>query len=379
MRRRKVFRAHGGVNAVMVALLALAGAACAAPRTIRQLEPGQWTAQLGDVRNTTSLREQVPAAVDIAWQTGIGRGVSAMPIVQGDLIIAPISGGGIATASASTGDRFWTRRFRGAVAGSPLRVDDRVYFATFYRGGTIYSLDLHRGRRIWSRNIDGRTSGGIAFADGVLFVPTDRGEVFALDATNGSVIWRIRYNAVAAQAPIVLDDELVMATEGDSLLRIARGDGAVRARLPLPGMVTAPIVATGDTLILAMSQGVIAAFAERGARELWRHELGAPVLAAPVPTADGIYVLTRTADLFRLNGGSAVRLAELGGAATQSLAVSANGVLVGRLDGTLVFVDRNGRTVWQQQLNGSIRAPALVYGSAVYAVTLAGRLFKLSS
>jgi outer membrane protein assembly factor BamB len=359
---------------MMVAL----GFGCSAPRTIRQLEPGRWTTQLGDVRNTASLAATVPDHVDVEWATGLGRGLTAMPIVQGDLVIVTIAGGGITTASAATGERYWSRRFRGAVAGQPVRVDDRVFFGTFYRAGAVYALDLHRGRRLWNRNLGARTAGGIAFADGRLYVPTDRGEVYALDADNGNVIWRVRYDAIAAQAPLVMQDELVLATERDSLLRIARSDGSVRARLPLAGMVTAPLVAAGDTLILAMSQGVVAAYAERGERELWRQQLGAPVLAAPVPTPEGIYALTRDTELYRLGPAGATRLAALGGAATESLSVTANGVLVGRLDGTLIFVDREGNRRWEHRLNGSLRAPALAHGSAIYAATLTGRLFKLA-
>jgi outer membrane protein assembly factor BamB len=364
----------GGACALLLAL-----GACAAPRTIRELPPGRWIEQLGDVRNTSSLAEHVPAQVSVEWSSGLGRGLPGMPIVHGDLVIAVISGGGIVTASASSGDRYWTRRFNGSVAGQPVRVDEHVYFATFHRAGTVYALDLHRGRRIWSRNLGARAAAGVAYADGLLYVPTDRGELYALNSADGAVVWRARSDGVAVQAPLVIGDELLLATTRDSLVRIARRDGAVLARLQIAGMVTAPLVATGDTLLLAMSPGIVAAYAERGERELWRHALGAPVLAAPVATPGGVYALNRRAELFRLHAGGAARLAEIGGAATQSLAVAANGVLIGRLDGTLVFVGRDGTPRWEQQLAGSVRAPAIVRDSAVYVTTLAGRLIKLSS
>ncbi|CAN5854152.1 hypothetical protein BH23GEM9_BH23GEM9_18370 [soil metagenome] len=366
--------------AALCGLLLVGGAAgCApVPFTIPSVTPGRWTVPLGDSRNTSSLAEHVPAAVEVEWQTGLGRGLPGMPMVLDDLVIAVVSGGGIATASASTGQRYWSRRFNGSVAGQPVRVDDHVYFATQHRDGTVYALEIRRGRRLWSRHLGARTAADVAYADGILYVTTDRGEIAALNARDGSVVWRVRIDAVAGQAPLVMGDELIIATVRDTLLRVARDDGAVRARTQVAGAVTAPIVAAGDTLVLAMAAGIVAAYAERGARELWRHELGTAVLAAPVIAADGVYAVNRRAELFRLSAHDATRIAALGGAVTQSLTATANGFLIGRLDGSLLFLDRDGAQRWEHRLNGSIRAPTLVRGSSVFATTLAGRLVKLS-
>ncbi|MGH7466050.1 MAG: PQQ-binding-like beta-propeller repeat protein, partial [Longimicrobiales bacterium] len=112
---------------------------------------------------------------------------------------------------------------------------------------------------------------------------------------------------------------------------------------------------------------------------LWRHTLDAPVLAAPVATDDGVFALTRDAVLFRLGAGSARRIVALDGAATESLTITADGALVGTLDGRIVFVRRDGTLVWEERLDGSVRAPAVVHESEVYVGTLNGRLVKLTA
>jgi outer membrane protein assembly factor BamB len=371
-------RAASATRAAAAATLLLLVTACGAvPHPVGVLAPGRWTTTLGDARNTASLQERVPVATEQTWELSVGRGLPVKPIVQGDLVIAVRSGGGITTAAAATGRRYWSRRFNGAVAGQSLRVDDRVYFATHHRDGTVYALELQRGRRAWSRRIGARAAAGAAYADGTLYIPTDRGELLALQAADGTILWRSRIAAVAAQAPLVIGDELVIATTRDSLLRVDRR-GTVLARLPLAGAVSAPLTAAGDTLVLAMHPDLVAAYADRGAVELWRHAVGAPVLAAPVLAPETVYVLNRRAELFRMGPERSQRLAALGGAATESLTAGANGILVGRLDGTLFFLDRSGEVIWQTQLNGSIRAPAVVRDNAVYAATLAGHLVRIS-
>lgn len=352
--------------------------ACSAvPHAIPALTPGEWTSPLGDGRNTASLAGRVPPSPAVAWELDVGRGLPVQPVVQDDLVLAVVSGGGIVTASASSGRRYWTRRFNGGVVGQALRVDQRVYFATQHRDGTVYALDLQRGRRAWSRRLGARPAAAPAWLDGTLYVATDRGELVMIDARDGGITGRSRLGAVATQAPFVVGDQLVIATTRDSLLHVDR-TGAVRARTGIAGPVSAPLAAAGDTLVLALFPGTVAAYTGGGTRLLWRHQFEAPVLAAPVLAPDGVYVLTRDADVFRIDGSRVQRLAALDGAAVGSLTVADNGILVGRLDGTLTFLDRSGATVWEQRLGGSLRAPPLVVGNAVYAGTLGGRLVKVA-
>ncbi|HEX2167751.1 MAG TPA: PQQ-binding-like beta-propeller repeat protein, partial [Longimicrobiales bacterium] len=251
------------------------------------------------------------------------------------------------------------------------------YFGTQHRNGTVYALDLHRGRRVWRQRAESPAAAQPAYADGRLYLPTTEDvQAFAVD--DGQPLWRLPLDGATVQPPIVLDDDVLVAA-GDTLLRIGSADGELRSRTPLPGRPSAPLALRGDTVVISMHPGIVAAYVDGGAREVWRHEVDAPVLAAPVLTDDGVFILTRSATLYRINGRSLQRTAELGGAATESLTITADGALVGTLDGRLVYLRRDGSTAWEQKLDGSIRAPAVVHEGDVYAGTLKGRLVKLTS
>jgi outer membrane protein assembly factor BamB len=364
---------------LVLAGVTLAASACIRPgRTIANPGDAVWATRSGDPAHHPFIGEHVPADVHVGWEAGVGRGVPFAPIVQHDVIITVVSGGGIQTHSAVDGSRYWGRRFRGSIAGQPVRVNDRVFFATSHRSGTAYALDLSRGRRLWSRDLNGRAAADAVYADETVYVSTDRGEVYALHAASGAVRWRTRIYATAAQPPVVIGDELVIATTRDSLVRVVRQTGAVRAKLPLPATPSAPLAVAGDTLVIALVPGVLVAFAGIGEREIWRHELGAPILAAPVLTDSGVYALTRDAIVYRVQHDGVQRVAELGGTATESLTVTADGVIVGRLDGSVVFLRRDGTMVWEESVQGSVRAPVAVRDSSVFVATLAGRLVKLA-
>lgn len=380
--RAKLDAVYGRVNlGTLTTLVMLAGVAtgCFRPaRAIRDLPAGDWTHRLGNARHAPFIDERVPAAVQVAWSADLGRGVPVTPIVQEHVIISAVSGGGIVTASSESGERYWRRRFNAGIAGQVLRVDSRVYFATQHRNGTMYALDLTRGRRIWSRRIGAPASAEPAYAEGMIYVPTQHGELIAIDAESGDVAWRIRTGSAAVQPPVALHDDLII-TARDTLLRIDRARGTVRSRHVIAGAPSAPLALRGDTIVIAMHPGIVAAYADAGARELWRHDVAAPVLAAPVIADSVVFVLTRSAELLRLDPRAAVHLVALDGSATESLTVTADGALIGTLDGRVTFVRRDGTIVWEKRVAGSVRAPAAVHDSAVYVGTLRGSLVKLTT
>jgi outer membrane protein assembly factor BamB len=379
--RGKLSGARRRVNLRTLAIFTVAGillAGCIRPsRAIPELPAGDWTVRLGNAANAPFLHERVPSAVTVEWDADVGRGLPVAVIVQQDLIISAVSGGGIITMRADDGRRFWGRRFNGAVAGQVLRSESHIYFATQHRNGTLYALDLGRGRRIWSRRIGAPAAAEPAYAGSVIYLTSNR-DVQAVDARDGALLWRVRVDGAPAQAPIVIADEVVVAVR-DTLFRFARADGSVSARSALAGEPSAPLAVRGDTIIVAMFPGIVAAYVDGGAREVWRQSLGAPILAAPVVTADGVFALTREGELYLLGPNHSRRIVALDRAATESLTITADGALIGTLDGRIVFVRHDGSIAWEKRLDGSVRAPAVVHGSNVYVGTLNGRLVKLTS
>ena len=79
---------------------------------------------------------------------------------------------------------------------SPIVVRKRVY--TMDTDGQVKALDSANGNVVWQAKLvakndgdnDEMTSGGIAFANGRIYVTTGFAEVIVLDASNGREIWR---------------------------------------------------------------------------------------------------------------------------------------------------------------------------------------------
>jgi outer membrane protein assembly factor BamB len=346
---------------------------------VHNAPPGDWTGPLGDARRTPYLTEHVPAEPVIAWEERFGRGYTDVPVVVGDLIFASSTAKSATVANAVTGKRIWERRLNGAVVGALLRKDERVYAVTQSREGRVEALTVERGAHAWNVKLNAPAAAGGVLVDSVIYAGNIRGEFFALSIADGHRIWRIRLPAPPATAPVPYGSDLVVVTNNDSLVLVDRATGRTSPGMKLPGSVSAPVSLHGDRLLIATQPGLVQAIHLPDLRVEWSVPVGASVLAAPgVDTSGDIYVLTRDADVWRITAqGAPARIAQLGGAATESFTLTADGMLIGKLDGSVYFLKRDGSTLWERNFAHSVRAPIAVNKGVIYVPLGDGRRVML--
>ena len=371
-----------GVNSVLALLLVAytaAGCLIHPPGTVRDVPPGEWPATLLDAARAPFRGEAAPESAPLeVWARDTERGLAAAPIVHGDVLILGSTGRVLTVTSARTGREYWHRRFNGPVVGSPLRIGNTVLAATASQDGRVISYTLERGRKLWQRRLHSPITADPVYHGGRIYAATLRGELYALDGGSGDILWRSRTPGYALGAPVVHDGALLFATARDTLVRVSLESGAQEAVAAMTGTLTAPPALSSDRLLVPVHPNGIATYDARTLALLRQDTLDAPVLAAPAVDQDGsAYLLTRNGTVWRLGDAGVERLASLGGTARESLTLARNGVLVGRLDGTLVLLRRDGSEVWRTTYPGSIRAPVALAAGAAYLGLLNGRLVKL--
>jgi len=365
--------------AALVLLYAATGCLIHPDRMVRDVPPGEWYATLRDAERAPFRGEPAPdSAPREVWRRGTERGLTAAPIVQGDLLILGSTGRVLTVASATNGSEYWHRRFNGPVVGSPLRIGENVVVATASRDGRVYAYTLARGRKRWQRKLHAPVTASPLYHAGRVYAGTLRRDLYALDAGKGDVLWRTLLPGSPLGAPLVHDGALLLTTARDTLLRVSLDHGAVTAMAGMRGTLTAAPALSAGRLLVPEHPNLIASYDPQSLALLRLDTLDGPVLAAPAVAEDGsAYLLTTNGTLWRLDATGLMRLASVGGTVRESLTLARNGVLIGRLDGTLVLLRRDGSEVWREQYRSSIRAPVALGGGAAYVGLLSGRLVKL--
>jgi len=191
----------------------------------------------------------------------------------------------------------------------------------------------------------------IAFEAGV--TEARPGELVAVDLDRGTIRWRIDLTtpftpATGGGLVFTATDEMIEARDAAT--------GATRWRTPMPGGTSGPPFFDTGWLLASNTAGDLAAFRASDGVLVWRRQLGAPLIAAPGPAQDRLFLPLADHRLVcvMLATGETVWERTLDAAITGLLALD-DQILFGTTKKDLFSVDlKRGRDRWVWQLGGDL-------------------------
>jgi outer membrane protein assembly factor BamB len=164
----------------------------------------------------------------------------------------------------------------------------RIVTNPIVAGGLIFAMDAEgrltavtrSGQVAWSRSLvpasevpDAGPGGGLAFAGGVLFVTTGFGEVLALDPATGGTFWSVQFEAPIRAAPAIANGQVIVVLRNDAAYALQASDGAVLWRVSggggtglLGGAVPA---VDGPLVVVPFASGEVLGVLSRNGLTLW--------------------------------------------------------------------------------------------------------------
>ncbi len=299
----------------------------------------------------------------------------------------PQAGGNVTNAMQHTGasgtlNKLWSKDIgdgtskKGRVLAPPVIAGGRIYVMD--ADNTVSAYDANSGSRIWEHKVTvearGRTregradiferitnpigfsdgggkdkesvGGGVAAADGKVYLTSGLGVMAALDANSGDVVWRKRIATPLHSAPKVSGGRLFAISDDNELFAVNASTGDVlwtyQGIIESARMLTVPAPAIVDDVIISpFASGELVALQAQNGNILWQDSLSSSGRLTPL------------ASLNDIAGGPAV-------ADGYVIATSQSGVMS-------AFDMRTGQRIWSQPA-GSLGIP-LIAGDFVYAVT----------
>ncbi|WP_084396829.1 PQQ-like beta-propeller repeat protein [Henriciella aquimarina] len=277
----------------------------------------------------TKAAGHIAAAKDfeVAWRIDAGRGsatkraLTSPPVTSETTIYVIDSDQTVRAFDIASGDRLWTRELKSGNSRDQIGVgsgialaDDRLIVASGY--GFVSALDASDGSELWRRDMEAPMTGSPTIKDKRAYVSSNNNEVFALDLKTGRILWS---DQAIAESARVLGSPSSAAIE--------------------------------DIVITPYSSGEIIAYLAANGRRLWNEALSRPGRFTPISSINDI------ASRPVIGGGLVF-------AANQSGVMAA-------IDG------RTGNRVWVQPV-GSTSAPALA-GNYLFVASTDGRVACLAA
>lgn len=277
----------------------------------------------------------------------------------------------------SSGAVRWSSRLSGIIGGGLLVSGDTVFAATSRPQGRVFALERLTGKRIWQANT-GPVGAPLSMLQGLLLVPTQRGELIALDPVSGTIRWRRRVGV--ARVPVVgADSSSVLVATVDSLFVVNTTDGKIVRRVRSPGTILSPWVPLRNLLVAGTTDSLVVMVRPDDLTVAWRVKLDAPVQASPAAIGDTLYAATRRGTLYRIVADSAPRaepVVALGWPITAPVTIIDGEILLGGADGAIRALTPQGEERWRLQLWPSIELGPIALTDGILAVGGEGDLHR---
>ena len=339
-----------------------------------------------ETRKTPVLGERVPILVsqnDLAVDTTIADVPVTLPPAERNAAWAQPGG----NAAKSVGhlslpaslSRAWSQSIPGSgkrerLAAAPVVADGKVYVMGV--NGVVHAHDAASGALVWrtgtskaEENRNALFGGGVSYEGGKLFATNGLGEVVALDAAQGTELWRAKPGGPLRGAPTLANGAVYVLTQDNQLFALDQADGRVQwtqsGSLESQGVfgVAAPAGAQG-TIVAGFSSGELNAYRYENGRTVWADSLSrssistsvsslADIDADPVIAGGQVYAIGQGGRIVGVEITSGRRLWEQNLAGISTPWVAGDWLFVVTTDAKLVAIAReSGRIRWISQLPG---------------------------
>ena len=360
------------------------------------------------VAELTDINEQFEP--EVLWEESIGYGSEnyfsrLKPVAAYNNIYSASREGDVIALDAKTGDtlwkkdlsdihnerNFWDSRQSASLSGGPVAGSDKVFIGS--ENGKIYALNAQTGEVIWQASIKGEIISSPAIDSGILVVNTASGIMKAYNAENGDELWSIEQNVPAltlrgTSAPVIASGGVLIGTAkgGVNVYILDKGQQGWTTEIGEPTGSTelervvdvdASPVVFGDKIYAISSRGNLAAIELKSGRILWKRQYSSyRQIAIYRNTIFLTDIRGHVYALDRINGIERWSNLTLSNRGVTGPAIIDNYVVVGDFEGYLHWFDQEtGEIVARHQVDSSgIHATPTVDGNTLYSQSRKGDL-----
>ncbi len=287
-----------------------------------------WTHRLGSP-STRISHPSLGSTLQQIWSVPIGQGdgrrhrITTEPVAAGGLIYTLDSRARV-SAVTTGGETAWTRdltppfaRSSDAASGGGLAIaDGRLYVTSAF--GMLWALDLATGADIWSKRFDAPLSAAPTISGAHVYVVANDSTAWALDAASGQTDWQLTgapspSSMLGGPAPAVTGDLVLFPTPAGELIAARRDTGQIIWRRAVAGTrigvayaavtdVTGDPVVQGERIFVGNQSGRVMALDRSDGRPIWTADEAA---YGPVwPAGDSVFLMSDRNRVVRLDAGS---------------------------------------------------------------------------
>ena len=291
----------------------------------------EWTHGIGTPAYRT-LHPALSSNPQLAWTNNIGAGDSRRQRITADPVVADgriftLDAAAQVAATSLTGATLWTHDVRisgddadEATGGGMAEADGVLYVATGFGG--LLALDTETGARLWTQELDATGSGRPTVFGDLVYVVAGDNTGWAVEKDTGRVAWQIDAaedvgNVLGAPAPVLVDNLVVFSFGSGELQAVFRqgglrrwdasvlGERQGRALSKVDDVTGIPVAVDGVIYAGSQAGRTVAINAGSGLR-IWTAREGA--IDTVLPVGGSVFTVSDLNELVRLDATDGSRI-----------------------------------------------------------------------
>jgi outer membrane protein assembly factor BamB len=275
---------------------------------------------------------------------------------------------GYSTSTAPTTSHIlWTYMTGGSVDSSPAVVGGMVYVGS--DDGRVYCLNASTGTEVWSRVIDSWVLSSPAVVGGVAFVGSGNGEFYCLNVSTGTTVWSCINVSGVRSSPAVVGGMVYVGSDDGRIRCLNASTGALVWSYTTGGKVCSSPAVVGGMVYVGSDDGRIRCLNASTGALVWSYTTGSYVWSSPAVVGGMVYVGSLDRNVYCLNAstGTLVWSYTTHDFVESSPAVVGGMVYVGSLDRNVYCLNAStGALVWSYTTGGEVWSSPAVVGGMVY-------------
>lgn len=162
--------------------------------------------------------------------------------------------------NASTFRYLWHFEADGPVRSSPAVADGLVFVGSL--NGTVYALDETDKSQVWRFNTSGPVHSSLAVAYGKVFVGSNDTNIYALDEFSGGLIWSFSTGDEVCSSPAVANSTIFIGSMDSRVYALNEADGSTRWNYTTGGAVWSSPAIVGKKVFVGSTDKKVYAFKE---------------------------------------------------------------------------------------------------------------------
>ncbi len=268
----------------------------------------------------------------------------------------------------------WSYDARHLMEYSPIVVADTLYGID--NNGEAFALNTGNGKPRWRRDVATLNASAPTYSHGRLYISNlDPGQVQALNARSGKVLWRHPFPGRTESSPLVVGNEVIAGCECGSVFALDARSGRERWSTAVGGAVKASPAYDRGTVFVGDYGGQMTALRAGSGRVVWQASAGNSIYGTAAVAFGRVFAgdlgggfhawdeSSGNSDWSTSTGGYVYS-----GATAAKTPDTPPSVYFGSYDGTVYALNaRTGATRWTESASGPVSGAGSMIGDVFYS------------